>query len=443
MHSNRALRATLISIIFFLSSLLPALIIVPTIGAESTGGTTTLYFHDFFETEGLMDENPPTKNNDSQWPPRVTDWENWLYWFSVVAISFMINESELDFDPFTSLFLDPYTVMGIYTNEGNGSLVVDGDVVFDLYFNSPRSSELFRNDKVQASLLWFDFDFESWLEDPNATEDIFKERNVTTRLTPSLLAGNIQNYKMTIENVNFSLFPEMFLIFSVKVIPGNKPLGWLTARESWRSKIMGLFPRFKEWIDSKKLGFINWTLNRANSSKFELARIASQAIQVIREAVQMQNITKEDVAEILNGMRSSSVVYDSINHPSSVSVPFTLPGEDENKYVYYLHDGNKMYEEEPTKDTPSDVELSKGSAKWVGPDLERSKILKKATANIYIGHRDLYRLLNMGKIKLVAKLTSSEGEIATSEKELSKNWYVFNTIRQPEPITFIFEGLED
>ena len=163
MHSNRVLRTTIISFILIISLLLPTLIITPITKADTTE-ETTLYFHDILETEGIMDENLPTKDNDSEWPPRIWNSESWLYWATILATSFLFNESELELDALSSLFLDPYTVWGMYVNEGNNTQKINGDVIFDLYLKSPIGSEIKKNDKVQVSLYWFDlgslFDFD-------------------------------------------------------------------------------------------------------------------------------------------------------------------------------------------------------------------------------------------------------------------------------------------
>jgi len=443
MHSNRVQRTTIISIILIINLLLPVLIITPTISADSTGGTTTLYFHDILETEGIMDENLPTKNNNSEWPPRIWNSESWLYWATILATSYLFNETDLELDVLTALFIDPYTVWGMYTNEGNNTLKIKGDVVFDLYFRSPLISEIKKNDKVQVSLYWFDleslFDFD--YNDFDSELDFFEEINVTTTLRPNRALDNIEEYLITIENVSISLIPDSMLIFSVKIIPGVKPLGRASNIERLFPKIMGFIPGY----NTLKQKLINWTLNRGNSSKFKLVKFFSQAIQVIRETIEMSNITKDDIGDLANGLRSSSFVYDSIDHPSSVIVPFASSGETGNKYVYYLHEGNIMDEIQPTGDTNQNYQIKKDPLLWKGPSIERNKILKEATAKLYIGHKDmLIRFFNFirGKIKITATLFDNNTKIASSEQELTRT-NIFQLFNKPQiPVKFTFNNLD-
>jgi len=442
MHSKRVLRTTIISFILIISLLLPTLIITPTISADSTEGTTTLYFHDILETEGIMDENLPTKDNDSEWPPRIWNSESWLYWATILATSFLFNESDLELDPLSSLFLDPYTVWGMYINEGNSTLKINGDIVFDLYFKSTMIPDM-GEDEVQVSLYWFDlgslFDFD--YDDFDSELDFFEEINVTTKLKRDKFFDKIQEYKVTIENVSISLIPDTMLIFSVRIIPGIKPLGRVSTFDRIIPKILGIIPGYK----AIKQGLINWTLNRGNSSRFELVKIITEAIQVLRETIEMSNITKDDVGDLVNGFRAPYFIYDSIDHPSSVIVPFTSPGETGNKYVYYLHEGNIMDEIEPTEDTEQTEKITKDPLIWEGPDLERSKILKAATAKLYIGHKDLLlRFLNFikGKIKITATLYDNNTKIASSEQQLSRT-NIFQLFNKPQiPVKFTFNNFD-
>ncbi len=447
MHSKRVLRTTIITFILIISLLLPTLIITPTISADSTEGTTTLYFHDILETEGIMDENLPTKDNDSEWPPRFWNSESWFYWASILATSFLFNESDLELDALSSLFLDPYTVWGMYFNEGNSTLKINGDVVFDLYFRSPLVSEIKKNDKVQVSLYWFDlgslFDFD--YDDFDTELDFFEEINVTTSLEPNRLFDSIEEYMVTIENVSISLIPDTMLIFSIRIIPGIKPLGRASTFDRIIPRLIGLFPRINSFYTSFKLGLINWTLNRGNSSRFELVKMITDVIQFLRETIEMSNITKDDLGDLFNGLRSSSFIYDSIDHPSSVVVPFTSPDETGNKYVYYLHEGNIMDEIQPTEDTEQTEKITKDPLIWEGPDLERSKILKEATAKLYIGHKDLLlRFLNFikGKIKITATLYDNNTKIASSEQQLSRT-NIFQLFNKPQiPVKFTFNNFD-
>ncbi|MEA3457964.1 MAG: hypothetical protein U9R21_04720, partial [Candidatus Thermoplasmatota archaeon] len=84
MYSNRALRTILISLVLVLGPLLSALTIISPVGADPASGETTFYFKDILGIEEipeygsmgmsvLVSQNPPTKQNDSIYPPNLID----------------------------------------------------------------------------------------------------------------------------------------------------------------------------------------------------------------------------------------------------------------------------------------------------------------------------------------------------------------------------------
>ena len=81
-YTRRGIRVIILSVLVLLGSLQFLTICLP-VAAESTDGTTTLYFHhfDFTEFYGEIDQNPPTKENDSEFPPQINDeaFIDWLF----------------------------------------------------------------------------------------------------------------------------------------------------------------------------------------------------------------------------------------------------------------------------------------------------------------------------------------------------------------------------
>jgi len=84
MYSNRALRTILISLVLVLGPLLSAIVIISPVGANPTSGETTFYFKDILGIEEipeygsmgmsvLVSQTPPTKQNDSVYPPNLID----------------------------------------------------------------------------------------------------------------------------------------------------------------------------------------------------------------------------------------------------------------------------------------------------------------------------------------------------------------------------------
>ena len=256
-------------------------------------------------------------------------------------------------------------------------------------------------------------------------------KNTTVQLTPKLLS-RIHEQEITLENVNYTIDPGDSLLFSIEIIPGDK------AMVNTAMKIIELpfFERFGE-------GILDYFENQVNNSERPVLQEIGTLIKEFRNMVEDEEIDniKNQTSEIFTAVISSSFVYDSTSHSSSVTLPFKTPGiEDENTKVYYLHDGNEMDEEKPTKDAFLDVKLLEESGNWNAPDLNRSKILTKATAYLYINHKD--KTLFKDKIKVTAVLSYNDNEIASSEIELDNTLLDFYP-SSGEITIFTFDNLDD
>ena len=442
MHSNRPLRATLISVILVLGSLLPALNIVPIVSGDPSTGETTFYFHDYdFDLlEGIIDQTPPTKKNDSILPPKITskDFPGWVFaWFLHIEMQSildeiindpdfqdLLNETGLTIEELLELlgedlaFVNPFKIRESYFYLGEESVDVKGDVTYNLYFlpNMRSLLQKFR-DNIEVKL---------YLNNKVIA-------NKTFTLTQKILDRRPQPHTITIENVDFSLKPEDELSFSVEIVPSNKTIHWMVER--------GGIIRQRSEEDIKN--FIETVATiLSNRDKFPRVQSIGESIKLFLNESEGSaiNITLRDFAEFFNAIVSSSFVYDSVAHPSSVTLEFRLPSEDENTYMYYLHEENKMDVEKPTKETPLDIKLSKEPGRWDGPSLERNKILKKAVARLYMDHRDLLRILNLfkGKIKITVSLFDGETEIDSSVEEFDRTTWL---TKPGEPTIFTFDDL--
>lgn len=442
MHSNRPLRATLISVILVLGSLLPALNIVPIVSGDPSTGETTFYFHDYdFDLlEGIIDQTPPTKKNDSILPPKITskDFPGWVFaWFLHIEMQSildeiindpdfqdLLNETGLTIEELLELlgedlaFVNPFKIRESYFYLGEESVDVKGDVTYNLYFlpNMRSLLQKFR-DNIEVKL---------YLNNKVIA-------NKTFTLTQKILDRRPQPHTITIENVDFSLKPEDELSFSVEIVPSNKTIHWMVER--------GGIIRQRSEEDIKN--FIETVATiLSNRDKFPRVQSIGESIKLFLNESEGSaiNITLRDFAEFFNAIVSSSFVYDSVAHPSSVTLEFRLPSEDENTYMYYLHEENKMDVEKPTKETPLDIKLSKEPGRWDGPSLERNKILKKAVARLYMDHRDLLRILNLfkGKIKITVSLFDGETEIDSSVEEFDRTTRL---MKPGEPTIFTFDDL--
>ncbi|MCX6666889.1 MAG: hypothetical protein NTV74_01410 [Euryarchaeota archaeon] len=405
--------------ILLLSSLSIFVFAPETAKAQDSAEGTVLYFHDYFgvdEETSMINQSPPSKDNDSMWPPSISNTEEWLFWF-MAWLDYKAIEGYDDFG-------NPFTLTEDYIYEGQEPLEIEGAVTFDLYFSSTLLSKILK-DSVDVSIIYIDS--ESDLYDPY--EEI---GNKTVEIKSDLSGGKIQQQEIKIEDVTCNLKPGDILEFSIKLIQTNKPIGTVIKMQD-EEELMSIAEQIADTLIAQNIipklkdvgEAIKEVLNSSGSEGF--------------------NITMDDIAELANAAVSSSFVYDSIEHRSSVTLPVAIFGEEENTRTYYLHDENKMNETLPTKDKASQLDLKKGSPKWDGPVLERSKTLKEATASLYIDHLDLIRLLNIikGKIKVTATLIYGDTQIASSEEELSRTTLLGLLQKPKEPMMFTFGNITD
>jgi len=445
MRLIRTLRIILISSLFILGSLLPALMISPVVSANPVSEETTFYFKDAINLDGssefdsmygmsvLVSQDPPTKQNDSEYPPLLRNGlelnsEELVYWLAAWAMQLMGSEYDQYMDllgGFDIILPHPFRIVETYEHYGNESVEIKGDVAFDLYFLSELTSKLGMN-KDEVKVCLYSINGESLLPLPKEI------KNTTVQITPKLLPKSIHEQEIILENVNYTLNPGDSLLFSIEIIPGNKTLVDIVLK----AIELPVFESFGE----KVLDFFE---NQENNSERPALQELGALIKEVRSMIEDGefNITTEQVSEIFTAVISSSLVYDSTSHSSSVTLPFKAPGsEDENTKVYYLHDGNEMDEEKPTKDASLDVKLLEESGNWNAPDLNRSKILTKATAYLYISHKDI--TVFKDKIKVTAVLLYNGNEIASSERELDNTLLDLSLLSDKITI-FTFGNLED
>ena len=437
MSPVKKFRTCFIIFLLLLSSLSIFVFAPDTAKAESSKGTT-LYFTQYSFSENFenttyppLSLSPPTKKNDSQWPPSIVNINEWLEWFSLWA-TFKLTSADytdpdflqeleqlgISLDDFLNQF-NPLKLNEEYLYNGDDPLEINNDIVFNLYFSSPLLSKILK-DSVKVSVSYLDSIMGYPVEIKNTTE----------KIKSSLSGDKIQRQEIKIENVSYTLQPGESLIFSVEIIPSDKPIKTLIEMQNQED----LMKTAEQIADM---------LNKSTIPKLkEVGDTIKEILSGLNESETGINITMDDIATLVNVVRSSSFIYDSIEHPSSVTIPTIVLGEDENVKKYYLHDKN-MSEELPTgNETLKKADL-KNSVKWDGPVLERSKILKEATASLYIAHLDLIRLINIlrGKIKVTATLSSGATEIASSEKELDRTT-ILSLLKKPsEPTVFTFTNI--
>lgn len=420
MKAHKALRAILCLSILIIGFLLPVLTSNPVL-AQSSSGQTILYFTDTLNNENISDLGftplsliAPIKQNDSKYPPSVTSGDQWLTWLSYVLLE-EINFSDYgefgdfgDFGDFELFIPSPYRIVESYTYNGSDSIKINGDFFYNLYFESPQALQ------KSGDNLTVGFYSTNILGMPTLIE------STTIELTPKeQIRSDIYQQQITLKNVNYTLKSGESLIFTIEIIPSNKTLSTVI------TQVLG-FDRLEN--------IANWLENR---SKLVKIQDIGTKIKEIVTALKELNITSEDFTKVINSMISSSFVYDSINHPSSVTIPIRISEEDIR--VYFLHANQKMNENRP-ETTNGSIELTETLTLWTNEPFDRNKILKVDTisANLYL---DYYQFSNLrkGKFTITVTLYDDDTTIASSEKVFdSPNIFQINT--KPKPATFTFSN---
>ncbi len=420
MSLTRSFKACLLSFLL-LFSLFSIILIAPEQARAQSTGSTTLYFHDYFATD-LINETVPAKNNDSQWPPKITNTQEFLEWFliwlSYKGILSEFNESELE--EFGDLldeleYLNPLFIAEYYDYYGEEDLEINGDVVFDLYFSSTIFSRVMK-DEVEVGLSL------------NGFEDGY---NKTATIKSSLTGKKIQKTQITIPDVDLTLSPGDYLVFTLELIPSDKIIGDLIEMQD-EEEILNITEQIADLL-----------LNQTYIP--QLAEIGQLMKDVLNESeAGLENFSLADVADLVNAVSSSAFVYDSIQHPSSVTLPGDTLGDNENIKTYYLQEGKTMDDgEKPTNDNPKEADL-KSTISFDGPALPRSKMLKEATANLYIDHQDLLRLFNFlkGNIAVTASLVHEGETIVSDTKTFGKTTILDMFLKPDEPTIFTFTDMD-
>ena len=447
MKAHKALQALIVLGILTGGFLTPSLI-SPPITAQSSTGQTTLYFTDAL---GLLDEEnlseygfvylsttPPTKLNDSRYPPSLfikntskiiprlnLNMDQWFTWFGSTWLLYFLQDSpEFNFSelfPGLDLFFPhPYRVVEGYSYEGNDSVEVQGDVIFNLYFHSDIKSPRF-HDHVKVEL--YSLNIDSFL--PKLLT------NTTIELSPPR-GSDVYKQQVVLSDVSYTLTPGDSLLCSVEIIPSNKTIPTLI------TKLVDVDKFLARWE-----GRANWLENRSRLQRIQdIGTTLKDMISILKEG--LVNITSEDFAAVINSMQSTSFVYDSVKHPSSVIVPARLSEVDIRSY--YLHADQTMDEKPPRTTNQSQSQIKQTELLWSGPVLERNKILKVGNAfvDLYINHRDLFRLFALlrKKITITVTLYDNNVSIATAEQTLDR-MKIFGLLKKPtSPITFAFTGSE-
>ena len=164
----------------------------------------------------------------------------------------------------------------------------------------------------------------------------------------------------------------------VKIIPGDKPIGNLLDKTIDDEALIENLEDIREKLSNessiehqKLMDLLENIYDNRLADRFGLnfSDAKSFAVEIIDSVIQLTdgtNIT-DVLVDIVNALRSSSIIYDSLTYDSSVTLPVVF-GDNENYKTYYLHENNVMDENKPTSDTSSATADIKSPQNWAAPD---------------------------------------------------------------------------
>ena len=372
--------------------------------AES-GGKTTLYFTDVFPSLNNASDSsffafaplsvtPPIKNSDSRYPPSIlsnnttkffsqpksdrnfTTWllskanQNFITWLTLTVMSSMLfdNMTEI-FQELSSIFpgmnLSDIMLMfpsalrisETYKYEGDTPLTLTGDVPFTIYLDVPYHLKKYQ-DYLNVSLYLFN---------ENSDFPVFKKIKNTT--TPIANKPSEQQITVTLQDIHTTIMPGESLLVSMEINPGE--------RANHTARLDKYITRWENRID-------RWV----NKTHAPIRQSIGQKIQEIQSEMLLllydSNLTLADFTDLTKTvLKDPRFLYDSVQHPTSVLFPAELPGPTE-AILEYLHTDKNMTAAEAANGTGTTVPLTTSTTLWTASAFSRSKIIKNATATIYL-----------------------------------------------------------
>ncbi|MBN1861658.1 MAG: hypothetical protein JW840_09385 [Candidatus Thermoplasmatota archaeon] len=440
MLARHALKALLLTFILLPGSLLPGGLI-STGQANDSDGYTTLYFTNAlgFESEedlASLAQNPPTSETDSKYPPSILAKEGllsknttiiseeWLAWVMFAALGQLFENLTGAYggiEGIELLFPGPNRITESYMYDGNDTIHIQGDVLFNLYFSDTRKIKT-RTDSVSVAL--YVQSLESFLPK--------RLKNTTILLAPPKPLGGIYNQQIILSDIDYILKPGDSLLCSIEIIPTNKSMIALNVLNN--PSVQKIIQRMvNRWENNITLGPIRRKLG---------ALIKDTRAQLNESGDEFGlNFTLEDIASILNAMKSTKIIYDSKYHPSSVTLPARITENDMR--IYYLTSDQTISEvQNEGTNASKPTKLTATPLIWtMEQGLERDKILKvnEVSAELYFSR---FLCLLPPKVSINVSLYDENRTIASTEKVITRKELQGFLRKKMTPIIFNFTGLE-
>jgi len=384
--------------------------------------------------------------------------------------------------------LHPFITAGVYQYLGNKTLEINGDLIFDLYFTSNFATQGKYKDDLKATLYsWNLISMEMGIP-PR------EKGNTTITLAPELFGDLVQNCTIKLENINLNLSEGDFVIFTVEIIQSSKPIGNIIER-TYESKLKSRIQKVGEFLNKSS----EENLNEIGSAILEILNITDEfgitaediaglGDSLISSSFVYNSEIYPSSATLPTGSDEKLTLYfhyaltdensesefpvdmieetpngTAMTWPASLfsiepdgglnienwfywfSVSWlgyimsNVPSGEENENIvtYYLTGDSKLATSKPEGYSPSRISL-KDIKTWEGPSLDRNKIIKNATAELYL---HFPRLFTLRKINVNASLYEGENLIASDEKSLDRTTLFELLQRGPSfPTMFTFES---
>ena len=383
----------------------------------------------------------------------------------------------------------PYRIVGAYYV--NETLNIMGDVVFDLYFSSTLLTQLRAKyrDKINVSLHHYYLD--------TATAKQIEKANVTITLDTDLSDDVIKKYTVELKDINHTLYEGDSLLMSIELIQSEKPISKFIG-ERFENKMKARIERIADYLNesedpqlSELGGALKDILIMLEKSGIDSDDIADLANSLTSSSFYYGSTSyKSSVFIPLSNSGDNKTLYfhnlpdytidefglgsiKTTNETEPTSgTDYTWPpffgslvedeepewmnwfliwlfyalGEaqfelDEEIVTYYLTGENKLVLTEPDGDTAR-IKLSKNLTEWEGISLERNKILKNATAELYIHYPRFLTLLRKPTISVTLYDKGNNKTIATEEMQLDRTTLLEFIARGPDsPTLFTFKDV--
>lgn len=390
----------------------------------ATSKSTTLYFTDYLpflasnESDyGLevvsfapLAPTPPMKTKDAEYPPPLfientsggrlpsLNGNNISLWVVTSWVAYFLEDYGFNFSDYSDLlppgvsiedlklyFPNPLRIVEQYKYTGTEPLTITGDVPFTAYFDGFRHGP-FVHDNLTVSL---------YLYNENATIPIPRKIQ-STSVGISTHLTTVPKTTIALKNVSFTVKPDESLLASIEIQPGNRS-----------NLILKRLDLEKLAARAQKIGD-----RLANSSHARFQTIG-EFFQELIPLVKEFNFTTDDLLSIINTLKAPHFLYDSIQHPTSLTIPTALPGPAEI-ITYYLHADQNMSSTPPAKNSSTSLVL--GTSTWKATTLPRNKIIHNATATLYLRH-----LLVPTRFSVMATLYDNNVSIANVSVRLPSN----------------------